>query len=336
MKKIGIVMLIAVIVTGFFFFQKKNANIDDTRNSEAQPQQIEIEKNIKLVTVDEAEDIRLIFDIAEKKGFFSDEGLKVDALFTRTNPYQILIAGESDIAISTLPAAISIYLSEASPKVVATPFQGFGQVAVSRFPKGEESRIERVAVGRIGGGPHITMEAALKDLGLFPENVEILQVSGDAPRFAAISKEEVDFTFLQGETALKEFGVGNEFALYYSDELNAAQDRAVVASEKSLQEKRGEIKSFLTAIHKAIEYLSVNPDEAKIFIKENYEIDDESTERMYRQFSVAKERSSFIPDHTKWEVVVERVRRISEPTNPDKDISGLIYDELAKEILISE
>ena len=314
-------ILVAVIAVGAALYYK-NLKKEEALKQEGQTKEevAEEKKKVRLVLLDGVTDVNFIVDFATDKGIFSDNGLEVEVILAEKQPDQILMAGA--------------YLSEAEPRLLATPINGFDSVFVSRLSKENVKDIKRAAVGRFGSGGHFNVDSALRSFGLdVDRDVELVAISGEGPRLQALAKGEVDFISLRSEQALQNIEGGENFAVYYPEEITKEIDyiRDIITSPKALTEKPEELKAFIISFYQAFEYLSKNPQEARDYIASRYAFSAEEAGKFYGRFEKAREGVSFIPDPSKWSNVIERVKKLVEPTNPDKDINGLIYDVFAKE-----
>jgi len=328
-------ILVAVIAVGAALYYK-NLKKEEALKQEGQTKEevAEEKKKVRLVLLDGVTDVNFIVDFATDKGIFSDNGLEVEVILAEKQPDQILMAGEADVSVGTFISTLGAYLSEAEPRLLATPINGFDSVFVSRLSKENVKDIKRAAVGRFGSGGHFNVDSALRSFGLdVDRDVELVAISGEGPRLQALAKGEVDFISLRSEQALQNIEGGENFAVYYPEEITKEIDyiRDIITSPKALTEKPEELKAFIISFYQAFEYLSKNPQEARDYIASRYAFSAEEAGKFYGRFEKAREGVSFIPDPSKWSNVIERVKKLVEPTNPDKDINGLIYDVFAKE-----
>lgn len=169
MKKIIIytvtIVLLFVLVCAILFNLNKGNKTDD--------------KSLEKIKV--AEVAHTIFYapqyVAIEKGFFEDEGLKVELSLTpgADKVTAAVLSGDADIGFSGSEATIYVYNSGEKDylRTFAQLTQKDGSFIVSRKKidnfKLEDLKGKTIIGGRVGGMPEMTLEWAIRDAGLDPK-----------------------------------------------------------------------------------------------------------------------------------------------------------------------
>lgn len=210
--------------------------------------------------------------VAMEKGFFEEEGLKIDlSLISGANNVTAAVLSK-DIDIGFCGPEATIYIYNGGEKDYIKTFAGLtkrdGQFLVSRnkiddfdwaMLKGKE-----VLAGRIGGMPELNFENALKNAEVAKRDVEINTSVDFASLSSAFIGGEGDFVNLFEPNATKLAGMGYGYVVASIGEKSGEMPYTAFNARKSyIEEKRDTLKAFTRAIAKGLEFCKEN-DEKEI------------------------------------------------------------------------
>lgn len=215
--------------------------------------------------------------VAEEKGYFKEEGLRVSIQFpsNTTDPINLAASGKVTLGFYYQPDVIMARANE------DIPVKSVG--AIVRSPLNylvfkEEQHIETPAdlIGKKVGYPGIPINEALlttvmKEVGEDPKDVELMDVGFELG--SAIITGNVDAVFgafVNHEVPVLEhegydidyinpvdFGVPNYYEL------------VVVTGDKTWEKQQEEIEAFWRAAQKGFDFMEENPDEALTILLDN-------------------------------------------------------------------
>jgi NitT/TauT family transport system substrate-binding protein len=223
------------------------------------------------VSVDAADKIRiaipgtgpfLTFSLAQKKGFFKDEGLDAEiiqirggsvaraALLTGDLDYYSVVAVGARSAIQGLPTRlVACYLPTPPNVLVARP----------EFKSVKDLKGKTIAVSVFGNPPHVVGQMILRHYGLDPEK-EVKFVAageGNPSRLAQMNQGLVEAAVVSPPFDF----VGKKMGFHVlanAYELFTYPDVGLIASAKKIKEKPDEVKRAIKAGIKANRYIRAN------------------------------------------------------------------------------
>ena len=256
MKKIIFSVILVIIVCGFLIFitnkPKKQEN-----------------KKIKV-----AEVAHSIFYapqyIADKKGFFKEEGLDVEFILTPGADKVTSAVLSKDVDIGFCGAESSIYVYKNKKKDYIVNFAALtnkdGSFIVSREKidnfKLEDLKGKYIIGGRKGGMPEMTLEYTLKENGINLDELTIDTSIEFASMASAFISGTGDFVTLFEPSATKLENEGKGYVVASLGEYGGNVPYTSYNALKSYIEKNEDtIKSFTNAINKGLDYVFNTSDD---------------------------------------------------------------------------
>jgi NitT/TauT family transport system substrate-binding protein len=206
--------------------------------------------------------------VAIEKGYFEEEGLKVDLVngLGADKTMTAVLSGDCDIGFMGAEATIYVYNEGAEDYVVnfAQLTQRAGNFLVSRDNNEEfdwnNLKGKTVIGGRPGGMPQMVFEYILKKHGMDPKkDLTIIQNIDFGLTSQAFSSGEGDYTieFEPAATALELEGVGKVVASLGVE--SGKVPYTTFAAKKSYIEKNPEIiQKFTNAIQKGLDFVATH------------------------------------------------------------------------------
>ncbi|HCP08688.1 MAG TPA: hypothetical protein DIT25_02745 [Candidatus Moranbacteria bacterium] len=326
MKRIILaILLLAIVGSGAYFLSgKKSAQETDSEK--------EGKSDVRFIFSKAIEEVEILDRIAEEKGFYEKNGVTVEKIIAEKGFNTILMAGEGDVLISTYTGSLNAFLNNGETRALADLFVPFNHQGVSRFSKGEESKITKVAIQDLAGDPSNVMKNALKNLGIDSGSVETVAVTSYSGRLAMLEKGEVDFIILHGADVMSEVAKKDNLTIYESGEITRGLKsmRAITSSEKAINSNPQGIRSFVNAIYDTLEYMDNNPEELKSLLQEKYNYSAEQAENFYLGYASARKDVAFVPSAGFARGLAENLKAENK-INSDRNMEEYIYAGFAQE-----
>lgn len=226
--------------------------------------------------------------VADKKGFFADEGLEVELIAPAdpNDPPKLVAAQKADIAVSYQPQ-LHIQAAEGLPLVrigtlVATPLNTV--VVLADGPVKSIADLKDRKVGySVGGFEDALLGAMLKKHGLALSDVELINVNFSlSPAIISGQVDAVIGAFRNFELNQMDIVGKPGRAFFVEEEGVPPYDELIyIAHKDHLDDPR--LKKFLAAVERATQYMVNHPDDAWMaFIDGRKELDDELNKRAWR------------------------------------------------------
>lgn len=268
-KKIIILVCLLIVLAGVLFFV-----ISKTSKNE---------KTSKLKEVKVAEVAHTIFYApayaAISKGYFEDEGIKIDLTLTAgaDKVSAAVLSGDVDVGFCGSEATIYVYNSGEKDYLVnfARLTKRDGAFLVSRKKydnfKLEDLKGKTVIGGRQGGMPEMTFEWGLRQNGIDPKKDLTIDTSVAFPAMeGAFIGGEADFVTLFEPNALSVEKQGLGYVVGYVGSWGGEVPYTAYNARKSYIKNNPEvIEGFTKAINKGLEY--VKNTDSSVVAKDIYE-----------------------------------------------------------------
>jgi NitT/TauT family transport system substrate-binding protein len=209
-------------------------------------------------------------EIAQRKGFYKEEGLDVRKVVVRTGlQVAALVAGELDY--STVSGIIGRAAIQGFPvKGVMGWFDRPLHILIARpgIKKISDLKGKKIAVSTIGSAPHIMLREAFRQSGMNPDkDVLTLAVGGSGERLAALSAGTVDATPLDVAYVEKAEKLGLVSVLYLGDVVNIRLGGFGVSTEK-IRSNPSQIVRTIRATLKGVRFLKNNKPESLAIMRD--------------------------------------------------------------------
>ncbi len=217
--------------------------------------------------------------VAQEKGFFKENGIAVDPVFTKGGGenVQAVVSGDAQVGLSTgVLAVLSAFEKGAPLKIVASEIYGMDTfwyvLRDSPARKFEDLAGKKVAYSRPGASSHMAVLAIadqLKAKGLKP--AEPVSLGGVPDVFTAVKTGQGDAGWSVPPFLFDRVEKGEIRIVVRGSEITALNDvtmRVHFANADFASKHPETLKAFLRAHRKAVDFMFENPKEAtKIWIK---------------------------------------------------------------------
>jgi len=215
--------------------------------------------------------------VAEKKGFFNNEGLNVTVIPAGPNVLvNSLIANQIDF-IYPLPSAINAKLSGADIKLVM-PFSKDDLFLVSNASSIRELKDKKIAISAIGGLSYAKLFYLLKNNNMTFSDVQLIVIPDINQRIQSLKSHSTDAAIVPNTVFRpQEF----KMVLYLSKNSSTAILGAVITTDKFLNENPKTTMKFITAIAKAVKYVYDDKEGTIQLLQDGMGLDKVRAEEFY-------------------------------------------------------
>jgi len=252
--------------------------------------------------------------LAQKKGFFREEGLEAEVIrMSSTVAAAALASGEADYAIGM--SALRGAIQGLPLKVVASYIQGSTQTLVARSDIKTVSELKgrMITIGTPGGSPDRHARLMIKHFGLEPDK-DVKFASGGLTegRLARLQQGLIDATVVPVPLDLQAKKLGlNVLARAY--EIFTYPEGGLVTTTMKIKGKPDEVKRVIRAGIKASRYIKANRDATIQFLMDWQRIDKDIASGTYDYLSKATNESGSISEDG-FRLMIEEIKELAKVT----------------------
>ena len=222
--------------------------------------------------------------IADAKGFFKEAGIEVE-LKRFPGPGDsppALIAGHLDVVLTTLHNLVLVAGNDPGVNLktvylIDSSNGADGIVSKTSINSVADLKGKKVAV-TVGEANEFFLITALEKAGLTIGDIESINVSADDAG-AAFLAGNVDAA-VTWEPWLSKATSGGGKVLYSSKDLPDLIINAIVATEKTLQDRPDDVRAFVKAVDRGVQYLKDHPEEGMEIVSKKLEASPEDCKGM--------------------------------------------------------
>jgi NitT/TauT family transport system substrate-binding protein len=241
---------------------------------------------------------QLVFPLAQKRGFFREEGLEAEIILMRGNvPVAALVNEEIDYYSGIGPVVVAA-VRGVPVKVVACYVPGSPNVLLARpeIKSVKELKGKTIAVGPFGSNPHLIAKMIVKHSGVDPDkDVKFLSSGPPESRFLAMKEGLAAAAVLSSPFDFLGKKVGF-VVVARAYELFSYPNGGLTASIKKIRERPDEIKHVIKAGMKAARYINQNREGTIQVLMEWLKTDKETATATYESNSKTFSEDGSIPE----------------------------------------
>jgi len=203
--------------------------------------------------------------LTQDKGFFKDEGLDVLVVMFNAGAtnLQAIIGGDVQIMAGGVPETVLARASGVDIKNFwaisnLMPFQIYGS---PRFKSLEQSKGKKFAISRFGSLSEFLTRSALRQFGVDPREVTMLQIGATPARFTTLASGIVDATILWFPVTERARAAGMNKLFDLKDLYPNWTNVGFIARESWLAKERDQATKFLRAYQRGVRYTRENRDD---------------------------------------------------------------------------
>jgi NitT/TauT family transport system substrate-binding protein len=207
-------------------------------------------------------------DIAEKQGFFKDEGLTVEVLYTEGGASTLtpLIAGSIDVAMSNgILGVIAAYAKGAPVRIITA--EGTGAAEAFWYAKTEsgikslkDTNGKTVAFSSPGSSTNLVLLQLVKAAGVTPK---MAPTGGLPATYTQVMTGQIDVGWAVPPFKLDDLQQKKIQIIARGSDVAAVQAQTIrvnVANANTLKSKRDAFKKYVHALSRAIDWAYSSPD----------------------------------------------------------------------------
>ncbi len=197
--------------------------------------------------------------IADRKGFFRDEGLTVETVYTNSNPAvaQQTVAGSFDLGATTYESAVRAIVGEAPLRIHASLMRAFPYMVMSspEIKSVADMRGKTVSLPLVKSLITVFWNRWLVESGMKVADVDQIYDPATPNRFAALKSKSVHAAVLSQPFDWVAMSEGFNKLLDLGARVRDYGFTAFVARPNWAASHGGELRGFLRAVSRAVPYL---------------------------------------------------------------------------------
>jgi NitT/TauT family transport system substrate-binding protein len=218
--------------------------------------------------------------VAERQGFFKEEGLSRVKIFTfkgNAPTVQALAGGTIDLCVASLHGLVNAITARQEFRAFwagynMTIFEWYAQ---PKFSSISDTRGGIYGVSKFGSLTDSLTRYILNKADLNPQrDVRILQSGNSGTIYSALKSGQLDVGILSSFWALK--AKEDAFTMLLSQSKDIAPDyptHVVYAKESFIEKNPNTLKAYIRATSRAMEWIKANPEEAAKMLEKQYKFD---------------------------------------------------------------
>lgn len=271
------------------------------------------------------------FPLAQKKGFFKEEGLEAEIIQMRGNvPMAALVNGDIDY-YTVVGSGIRSALRGLPLKVLACYVPGLPLMLIARpeFKSVKDLKGQSIGVGAYGATTDVIARMIFKHFGLDPEkDVKFISGAEGPARLNAMKQGLFAATVTSAPGDFQGMKMGFK-VLVRAFELFSYPNNGLVANTRKIKERPDEVKRIIKAGIKANRYIGQNREGTIQVLAEWLKIDKETATATYESVSKAFNDDGSLPE-SGLRVLIDEAKRDGKI---NREVS---FDEVADLSILSE
>ncbi|WP_319371555.1 ABC transporter substrate-binding protein [uncultured Ilyobacter sp.] len=223
--------------------------------------------------------------IAEKQGYFGDTPVEIIKFSTWSDSINSLYAGKTDLAHSTYLNTIEKAYKGEDAKIIlsSSRIDGADGLVVKNYIEDlKELKGKKIAV-EIGTDEHFLLYKSFEKIGISDKDVTIVPTTSEkAMKMFIAGKVDACFTYEPYMTQAAADG-GGRVAMTTGSSLAGYRD-AIIAKNKTLEERPKDYEVLISAWYKAQEYVKNNPKKAYKLMASKETLSLEEFKNFYESF----------------------------------------------------
>jgi NitT/TauT family transport system substrate-binding protein len=257
--------------------------------------------------------------LAQKKGFFNEEGLAAEVIEMRSPAVAIaaLANGEIDY-LSVIGPSVTAALRGLPIKVVAChiPCSPLIFIARPEFKEVQQLKAKTVGVGEVGSSRDVLARMVLRHFGISEKEMKFIPSGSNETSLAAMKQGLIAATLVAPIWALEGKKLGFN-VLANACELFSWPTAGLVTTAKKIKERPDEIKRVIKAAIKGARYILQNREGYIQFIMQWQKIDREIATGAYEYLPKAYTDDGSLPEKG-FRLVIEEAKKLAKV---DREVS---------------
>ena len=257
--------------------------------------------------------------MAQKKGFFKEEGLDAEIIEMRSPAVAVVALANGEIDyFSVIGSSVTAALRGLPIKVVACfiPCSPLILIAKPEFKEVQQLKAKTVGFGEAGGSRDVLGRKMLRHFGLVEKEMKIIASGPSETRLAALKQGLIVATIVAPLWALEGKKLGFNI-LANACELFSWPSAGLVTTAKKIKERPDEIKRVIKAAIKGARYILQNREGYIQFMMEWQKIDREIATGTYEYLPKSYNDDGSLPEKG-FRLVIEEAKKLAKV---DREVS---------------
>ena len=257
--------------------------------------------------------------LAQKKGFFKEEGLDAEVIEMRSPAVAVVALANGEIDyFSVIGSSVTAALRGLPIKVVACHIPCSPQILIARpeFKEVQQLKAKTVGFGEAGSSRDVLGRMMLRHFGVVEKEMKIIASGTGETSLAAMKQGLIVATIVAPIWALEGKKLGFN-VLANACELFSWPTAGLVTTTKKIKERPDEIKRVIKAAIKGARYILQNREGYIQFMMEWQKIDREKATGAYEYFPKAYNDDGSLPEKG-FRLVIEEAKKLAKV---DREVS---------------
>jgi ABC-type nitrate/sulfonate/bicarbonate transport system substrate-binding protein len=257
--------------------------------------------------------------IAQKKGFFKEEGLAAEVIEMRSPAVAVVALANGEIDyFSVIGSSVTAALRGLPIKVVACfiPCSPVSLIARPEFKEIQQLKAKTVGFGEAGGSRDVLGRMMLRHFGISEKEMKVIASGPSETSLAALKQGLIAATIVAPIWALEGKKLGFN-VLANACELFSWPTAGLATTAKKIKERRDEIKRVIKAATKGARYILQNREGYIQFMMEWQKIDREIATGAYEYLPKAYNDDGSLPEKG-FRSVLEEAKKLAKV---DREVS---------------
>ena len=257
--------------------------------------------------------------LAQKKGFFKEEGLDAEVIEMRSLAVATVALANGEIDyFSVIGSSVTAALRGLPIKVVAChiPCSPLIFIARPEFKEVQQLKAKTVGFGEVGGGRDVVGRMVLRHFGIAEKEMKFISSGPNETSFAAMKQGLIAAAIVAPLWALEGEKLGFN-VLANACELFSWPTAGLVTTAKKIKERPDEIKRVIKAAIKGTRYILQNREGSIQFLMQWQKIDREIATGTYEYLPKAYNDDGTLPEKG-FRLVIEEAKKLAKV---DREVS---------------
>ena len=217
--------------------------------------------------------------IAQKKGFFTKNGLDVELIYFQggSQVIQAMLGGDLPLTVTAGPEGVIAKLQGADIALLSAnnPTMHFSLYVAPEIKKAEDLRGKTAGISRFGSASDFSIRYIFKSVNLAERDVTIVQIGDNPSRLAALKTKAIQATVFTTPNTVRARKAGF-VSLVDAYELGLKfQGSGIASTGAFLRDHRPLVEQFMKGFLEGVAYAKTHKEESLPLIKEFMKLNDQ-------------------------------------------------------------
>jgi len=337
MKKKAIILFVLLLSITLLLSACLPKSKNKTKITKQKTKESETDARTLRVAYMRAPTLNPLIDIAEQKGYFRQNGVKIRKIRAQ-GAIGLLTKRKADVALLSLVPALSAFLDNKDVRFIAaisnssSMFLNTSRFPVSRFPKDKIAEVKKVGIAKLTKNERLIIQMLLNDMGLNVKLIKIEESLQESDRAKMLTEAKVDMVFIGSKKTRDALQSKGNYAVFDAKEMlkDYYMPSGIVSTKFALRKKPQAAKAFVKALYQAYKYINDNADELISILENKFHLSTPAANFMYKNLLEAGAGHDYVPNGNPAKLAAS-LASITRLENPQRDLSKFIIKKYAEE-----